>query len=163
MRTDRVAAFGTAATIVLLVLATGPQVGLLSIPEEGLAGGPAPGSGSATVSVIDAPDRAELAAGRYGDVHYLSVPPTTVRTSNVTGAPLLTASIEVEALGFSRSSVYTLQPEGPATRTVSIERAALEAATVDEATYDGRLRLVVRDDSGSETIYDEPVAVEVSG
>lgn len=162
MRLDRAAAYGCAAVIVLLALTTGPHVGLYSVPAGGMGGnGPALGSGSADVTVLEAPERAELEAGEYGDVHYLSVPPVSVRTANVTGAPLLTASIGVDDLGFSRSSVFTLQPGDRQTREITTDRVALENETIERSTYDAHLQLVVRDDEGKRTVYDEPIVVEV--
>jgi|GEM_PF-2513551 len=163
MRHDRVAVWGTTAVIVALTLATAPSVGVLSVPAGGVGSGPALGSGSADVVVHSTPDRATLRAGDYGDVYYLSAPPATVTPSNVTGAPILTASIDVDGLGYSRSSVFVLDATRGDRQRVQIERAPLNSTQIDRSTYDGRYRLVLHDDAGRTVIVDEPIVVEVTG
>lgn len=163
MQPDRVGVMATAAIVVVLALATGPLVGVLAVPKGGLGGGATPGSGSADVAVVSAPDGAVLEAGEYGELHYLTVPATTVSVSNVSGAPLLTASLDIDEIGWSRSSVFRLSPSNDGTRTYRLEGGSVESADLDRGSYDGRLRFVLRDDDGRTVIYDEPIVVEVTG
>jgi len=161
MRHDRLAVVCTLAVIVALTLATGPSIGLLTVPEGGVGTEAAIGTGSAIVEVQTAPGRANLTAGDYGDVHYLEVPDAEIAVERAAGAPLVTASIDVDELGFSRSSVYVLRETRDGTRTVSIDRGSLDSSRVDSDSYEGRYRLVIRDDGGKRVLYDEPITIEV--
>ena len=163
MRRDRLAVYGTVGIILALTLATGPVVSLLSVPEGGAGATGGLGNGTASVSVVEAPDRAELVAGEYGNVHYLRVPESTIVATNVTGSPLLTASIDVDSLGYSRSSIFVVRETRDGTQTVEIERAPLNSTRIDRTVYEGRYQLVLRDDTGRTVVYDEPITIEVTG
>lgn len=163
MHAARAVLWATAVAIVALALATGPLLGLLSVPAGGLSGGETPGSGTANVTVLSAPDRATLSAGTYGDVYYLTVPPTTVSVSNVSGSPYLTVSAEVEEVWISRTSVYRLRPGERSDRALSMGRATFDDVTVDNETIPGRLSVSLHDGDGITVIYDEPLDVEVEG
>lgn len=162
MHPDRLAVFSAAGLLVLVGVATGPQLALISIPEGGLGAGPDPGSGSADLEVISAPERAAFEADEYGDVHFLNVPDTTVAVSNVTGAPLLTLSLEIPALGFQRSSLFTVDGSRH-TGTYGIERVAVDSGRLDQDVYDGIFRMVLRDDDGRTVVYEHRITVEVEG
>lgn len=163
MRPDRLAVFSTVCLLVLVTLATGPQLGLLSVPEGGLGGADDPGTGSADLEVVSAPERATLEADEFGDVHHLTVPETTVAVSNVTGAPLLTLSVDLPDLGYRRSSVFAIPSRQGPTQSYAVERAALESDRLDRDAYEGILRIVLRDDAGRTVVYEEPITVEVVG
>lgn len=163
MRPDRLAVFSTLGLVVLVVVATGPQLALVPVPESGLGGAADPGTGTADLEVLSAPDRATLEADEFGDVHYLTVPEATVAVSNVTGAPLLTASVDLPALGYRRSSLFAIQGRQGAARNYGVERAALDSDRLDRDAYDGTLRIVLRDDDGRTVVYEEPITVEVVG
>lgn len=162
MNPDRLAVLGTAVGIVVLTLATGPHVGLLTVPEGGFGAGETPGSGHADVTVVSVPDRGELAAGEYGDVHYLTVPDPTVRVSNVSGGPYVTLSVEVDGIWVSRTTVHTLRPGYAGPRNLSLGRAAIEEVSVQNETLDGHLRITLYDDRGSTTVHEEQIVVEVT-
>ena len=162
MRRDRLAVSGTVGLILALTLATGPVVSLIAVPEGGAGATGGLGNGTASVSVVEAPDRAELVAGDYGNVHYLQVPESTVVARNVTGSPLLTASINIDSLGYSRSSIFVLRETEDGAQTVEIERAPLNSTRIDRGIYEGRYQLVLRDDTGSTVVYDEPITIEVT-
>lgn len=160
METDRSLVVLTAAVVAALTLATGPTLGVLDVPDpspEGL------GSGSATVTIQSTPERATLEAGQYTDVHYLDVPQTTATVAEVTGSPILTLSLDVPELGFSRSSVYVLTPDMSGEHAFAVEEASIDSARVENETYDGTLQVVLRDGSGRTDLVEEPVTVEVSG
>lgn len=163
MQPDRLAVFSVVGLVTFVTVATGPHLALLSIPEGGLGGGATPGSGSANLTVLSAPDSATLEAEEYGEVHYLRVPETTVAVSAVTGAPLLTLSIDIPALGFRRSSVFTVGKTGGQTRTFGVERVAIESDRLDQSTYEGTLLIVLRNDDGRTVLYEDDVTVEVEG
>jgi hypothetical protein len=160
MSSGRVAVYGTATLIVLLSLASGPYIGLLTIPQDEPGGGSL-GTGTADVAAVAVPDRAALTAGQYGNVHYLTVPAATVNVSNASGSPLLTLSIDIDDLGYSRSTVYVLGTSGDGPRSVSIERSSLNSTDITGNSYEGQYRMVLRDDRGTTVVANETVSVEV--
>ena len=96
------------ATVAILLgaAATGPAVGLLQVPDAAPA---ALGTGLADLELRSVPGGATLTPGTYTDVHRLVVPAIQARLGAVSGTPTVTASIDVDDLGFSRSSVFSLQ------------------------------------------------------
>lgn len=162
MQPDRLAVYGVFGLVVLVAAATGPHVGMLSIPPGGLGGADDAGTGFATVAVVSAPENGSLDAETYGDVHYLRVPDAAVEVSRVEGAPLLTLSLDVPALGYQRSSVYTIGERGPDTRSYGVSRSAIESDRIDKQVYDGSLRVVLQDDRGRTVVYEGPITVRVT-
>lgn len=155
MDPGRATVAATVAVIAGLALATGPTLGVLSIPE---AGPDDFGGGTATVDVWTVPDRATLNPAEYADVYYLDVPDATFVASNLSGTPILTVSVYVRELGISPSNVYT-PDRGPA--RYGVERVPIDAERVDRETYQGRLVVVLRDSTGERVLYDAPILVEV--
>jgi hypothetical protein len=149
----------TIGVIFLVTLATGP-LGPLSIPEGGLED---PGTGAATVSVESAPASATLTAGDYTDVHYLEAPPVVLSVSDVRASPLLTMSLDLDELGYSHSSTFLLSSGMSGPKSFQISRSSLDSDRIAADTYNGTLRIVLRDDSGKRTVLDRNVTVEVRG
>ena len=107
MNAERVVAV-VVVCIAALTLATGP-LGPLDIGTDS-GSIEDPGTGSATVEVVSAPGAVELVPSDDGqELLHLSVPTTTVRTSNVTGAEL-----SVTLRGENQTTVFE--------RTVPVER-----------------------------------------
>jgi len=144
------------------LIASGPLVGAVTVPEGGVSG-PAPGTGTATVSVVSVPDRATLEPGAYDtDVSYLEVPDAVVDVSGVTGKPVLTYSLSVPELR-SRSSVFFLEPGAEGRTELSMDRLSFDPGAVDRERYTGQLRLVMRGSGGERTLYEGPIVIEVGG
>lgn len=162
MEPEGLAVYSVMAAIVVLALATGPFVGLLSVPEGGFGSQGAPGSGTANVTVVSTPERATLEAGQYGDVYYLTVPESVVAVSNVTGAPYLTLSVDVDDIWISRTTIHSLTPGQSGDYRVSVGRASLEDIAPDTQTLPGRLRISIHDRRGTTVIADEPIEVGVT-
>lgn len=162
MHRDDLAVYSVAGLVVILTLATGPHLSLLSIPEGGFGSGSAIGNGHAQLAVIDPPDRATLEPADYADTHHLRVPETSVSVSNVEGAPLLTVSIDIDELGYSRSSVFTLREQSSGTRSYGIEDGSIDSDRIHEDTYEGTLRFVLRDDDGRSVLSESPITIEVT-
>lgn len=162
MQPDRQTVYTVSGFVVLVAVLTGPHVGLLSVPPGGLGGSDDPGTGFATVSVVSTPENASLDAETYGDVHYLRVPDANVEMSRVEGAPLLTLSLDVPALGYQRSSVYTIGERGRDTRSYGVSRSAIESDRIDQRVYEGSLRIVLQDDRGRTVVYEGPITIRVT-
>jgi len=148
-----------AAVIVLVSLLTGPTLGLIAVPTE------EPrelGTGSATLTVESMPDSATLRADSYTDVHRLDVSPPVLSVSDVDGSPLITVSINVDRLEFSQGSVYTLEPGMEGHHSFPIRRSSIDSAEIDEESYEARVRVVLRDDSGRTVLDERNVTVEVT-
>jgi len=162
MERSRAAVYAVVAVIVLVTVASGPLVGAVTVPEGGVSG-PAPGTGTATVSVVSVPDRATLEPGAYDtDVSYLEVPDAVVDVSGVTGKPVLTYSLSVPELR-SRSSVFFLEPGAEGRTELSMDRLSFDPGAVDRERYTGQLRLVMRGSGGERTLYEGPIVIEVGG
>jgi len=150
--------YATVAVVVAVTVATGP-VGLLAVPEPGTDG--ALGTGNATVSVVSAPEDVRIEGGEYGtDTLNLRVSEAVLDVDSVSGNPLLTYAIDIDELGYSRSSVHVLGPAQEGRIRVGIDRATFEASEITADRYEGRLRLVLRGNE-TRTIYSEPVTVAV--
>lgn len=145
--------------VLALTLVTGP-LGPLSVPD---AGPDVLATGGATVSVESVPDGATLTPGTYTDVHYLEIPEVVLHVTDVRGSPLVSTSLSIQQLGYSRSSAFVLDEGMEGRRAFTIERSTVESSRVENETYHGRLRVVLRADSGSQTLVDRNVTVEVTG
>lgn len=150
-----------AATVILVFsLLTGPSLGLISVPSSKPM---ALGTGTATLTIQSTPDVATLDGSTYTDVHRINVPPVIVTVSNVSGSPLLTLSLDIDELNYSRGSVYTLSGGMNGRHSFAIQQASLDSDQVQNRSYDGRLRIVLRDDSGKTVLAERNVTVEVTG
>jgi hypothetical protein len=148
-----------AAVIVLVSLLTGPSLGLIAVPSDEPT---ELGTGSATLAVESMPDSATLRADSYTDVHRLDVSPPVLSVSDVDGSPLITVSITVDRLDFSQGSVYTLEPGMDGHHSFPIRRTSIDSAEIDAEAYAGRVRVVLRDESGRTVLAERNVTVEVT-
>lgn len=159
MHSGRAVALTVAGLIVLVTAATATP--LWSVPDTGAGQAPL-GEGTATVSVVSAPEQATIEPGRQGGgVYYLRVPDTEVNVTELRGNPLLSYSISIEGMGRTRSTVHSLDTIGEGRAEISIEPVTFDAAELDRQRYDGQLRLVLRGDGEKEVVYSEPITIEV--
>jgi hypothetical protein len=150
-----------AALGVTLLVTAASGTPLWTVPAQGSEQAPL-GSGSASVSVVSAPGNATLDSGRQGgDVYYLNVPNSEVQISQLRGNPLLTYSIAIDELGYSRSSVTGLAPVDEGRASLSLSQDTLSAGRLEQDQYDATLRIVLRGDGEEQVLYDQPVTVEV--
>jgi hypothetical protein len=159
MRAVRDPAVLATVAILLGAATTGPAVGLLRVPD---AGPTALGTGQADLDVRSVPERATLTRGAYTDVHRLVVPAIGARLDAVSGSPTVTASVDVDEFGFSRSSVFALDAGSTGDRSFEISPTTIESHRVQQDAYRGRLRLVLRDGGGSTVLVDQPIRIVVT-
>jgi len=149
-----------AATVVAVPVVMGP-FGPVDVPQQRFVGGP-PGEGSATVTLVSPPGQPTIAPGRQGgETYYLRIPDVAVRATDVQGNPILSYSLDIEALGYSRSSVHFLGSSGDGDRTISMARDTLPADRIDRDSYRGRFELVFRANGTERVIYAGNTTVEV--
>lgn len=147
--------------LVVVVLAVTGPLGPLPIPAD-YSGDRAPGTGNATVTVTDAPDRPRLVPGRQGQgVYYLRVPDVEVDVTDLRGNPTLVYSVGIEDLGYSRSSIHFLGSAGPGRHAISMERDTFDAGRLDRDRYDGTLELVLRTEGTARELYRAETTVVV--
>lgn len=159
MTSGRTIVVGAVGIILLVTAASGTP--LWTVPAQG-SGQPPIGSGSASVSVVSAPDRATLDPGRQGgDLYYLNVPDTEVEIAQLRGNPLLAYAIDIDKLGYSRSSVTGLATAGDGSASLSLSQDTLDGERLTQDQYDGTLRLVLRGDGEERVLYDRDITVEV--
>jgi len=156
MSADRVVAGLVVAAILALTLATGP-VGPIDIgTEESLEN---PGTGTATVEVVSEPGPVALEQSDAGqDVLHLSVPTTTVRTSNVTGNPLLSYAVSLEGAGFGTDTITPLGQSEEGTLELTIDRRTFQPYEVENVT-EAQLTVTLRGDE-TVTVFERTVPVE---
>ena len=158
MDSGRGAVLSVVGLVVVVTAATATP--LWTVPAENDL--PPLGDGTASVSVASTPDRATLDAGRQGgNVYYLEVPETEIQVSQLQGNPILTYSIDIDTLGYSRGSVTSLAEIGEGETRVSMARDAIDGESLDRDRYPGRLQLVLRGDGGEETLFTKNITVEV--
>jgi hypothetical protein len=148
------------ALIVLGTVLASPVVGLVEFDESDATGNI--GTGTATVSTVSLPDEATFQRGRYGsETYYLQVAAGSVTFDRITGKPVLSYELNVDALGYSRQTTYFLQPGTDEWIELTIEKDNLEPDSLDEDAYDAELRLVLRGDGESRVLRQKNVTVQV--
>jgi hypothetical protein len=167
MTSERQAVWTVVAVIIAGALLSGPMVAGVDLSPEAEAGaetGPAPGTGTATVEVVTAPEVATLRKGSFGaDAPYtLRVPDATIRLSNVTGGPLLVYKLRIRGLGYSRGTTHFLDEAAAGQRSVSLKKTTLDTTPTQEQ-YQAELLLLLRGDGPERTLYRGTVTVEVGG
>jgi hypothetical protein len=152
-----------AAAIGIIVLVTAATATpLLTIPEGGLGASP-PGTGNATVAVVSVPEDVTLDPGRQGgEVYYLRVPDATVEVTDLRGNPTLVYAVDIDALGYSRSSIHFLESAGEGRLGLALSETTLDPERLDRGAYDARIELVLRGEAGKRTIYRGNATVEVN-
>ena len=159
MTSGRTVVVGAVGVILLVTAASGTP--LWTVPAQGSGQAPL-GSGSASVSLVSAPETATLDPGRQGgDLYYLNVPDATVEIAQLRGNPTLTYSLAIDRLGYSRSSVTGLATVGEGEASLSLAQDTLREGRLTRDQYEGRLRLVLRGDGGEQVLSNRTVTVEV--
>lgn len=152
----------TAVGLILAVtLVSGPLVGAVDLTHE-RENEAAPGSGSANATVVSVPDRVVLDKGAYGSgSYYLQVPDAVVNLTHVSSQPLLVYKLYIRELGYSHGTTHFLSPRNEGRMSVSLSRDALAPEEIQQDRYRGELLLLVRDDSGDQTLAAKNVTVLV--
>lgn len=158
MQPGRTIVLSVAGLIFLVTAVTATP--LWDVPDYNTGQAPL-GQGTATVSVVSAPERATIEPGRQGGgVYYLRVPDAEVEVTQLRGNPLVTYSIKIDEMGKARSTAHALGSAGNGRTELSIEPMTVDADELDRQRYEGRLRLVVRGDEET-VVYSEPITIEV--
>jgi hypothetical protein len=157
MDIERGVVAATAIVIVAVAVATGP-LGLVGLSTEELT---TPETGNATISVGTISDTATLTAGQQGtDFFVFHTPDATIEVSDLRGNPILEYSLDIEVLGYKRTSVYFLDSHGEGQLTLSFNRDTLDSARIDRDSYDATLAVTLRGET-ERTVFERPVTVEV--
>jgi hypothetical protein len=156
MNVGRIVVGGVAVCIVVVTLATGP-VGPFGVPAPETIENP--GTGTATVEVVEKPEQVTLEPTDDGqDLVRIVVPAVAVDISNVTGNPILTYTMRLDGTGLSSQELTFLGEGEPGRLVVRIERPPAQPNRVENAT-EADLSLTL---SGSEdvTLFERTVPVE---
>lgn len=149
----------TVAVIVVVLVLSGPLVGLVDLtPAEQPA---EVGDGNATVTVVSDP-AADLRfdRGRFGtNVSYLRIPPAVVDVKAVSDRPRLVYVVRVPALDY-RGSDAELLTDGGRTR-VRISHRAFERGQVTNDSYRATVTIRVQSFAVDRTVYERNVTVPV--
>jgi hypothetical protein len=152
--------YATVGVILAVTLLSGPAIGLvdLTTPRYDMTG---LGEGSITVDRVDAPSAVLLERGYQSQSYYLTVPDARVNVTAISGRPTVAYGIDIDALGYSRSTTHFLSPDDTGWVSLSVREDTLPDANVDASSYDGRLTLVARAGNETTVLHDGHVTVEV--
>lgn len=152
--------YATVALIVGVSVVSGPAVGLIDLtpPRADTAG---LGQGNATVDRVEAPDRISIERGFQSESYRLEVPDARVNLAAVTGRPILNYRIEIEALGYTRTSSHFLDSGRTGWTTLTLADATLSESAVSGTRHEGTLSIIVQSDGNGTTVYERSVVVEV--
>lgn len=125
---------------------------------------PAPGSGTAVVSVDSAPaDDIRFVEGRFDSgTYHLDAPPATVTADSVQGNPLVKLTLDIPALGHTDTTLYELHGREGDALALSFTNAEFSPRRVTESEYDATLGIWLHESGGAFTaLYQERVTIEV--
>lgn len=153
--------------ILVVTLLSGP-FGVVDLTT----GGPAcsedvfPGTGNASVEVVDAPETATLTKSRFGaEVYRLELPDASLNVSDVTGRPTVSYRLRLPALRTAVGATKILSGCTTGGITVAMDRTTFEPDRIDADSYEGRLFVVYRgSENGTKVeqeLLDRNVTVEV--
>lgn len=152
----------TAFVVIALSILSGPLVGGVDLTSRPTT--PAPGSGSASVSVQSVPtgtvhiERGEFDAGTY----HLAAEPAVVRVSDVRGNPTLRYSVDIPALGLVDTKSYALGEQGAGTLRLEFRPFEISPEWIQKDRYNATIAIwLVQRGNEYESLYQESVTVEV--
>lgn len=160
MDRTRALVYGTVALLVVVTLASGPLFDAVDLvrSEEQFA----PGTGDATVTVVDVPDSALIVKGRYGEGNYfLRSRAATVDIEAIERQPMLIYKVRVPDLGYVRSTVYFLDGERTGRQRITLEEGVVDPESLDRDSYPGELLLLVRSGDGDRAVHRGNITVSV--
>ncbi|WP_459195032.1 hypothetical protein [Halosimplex sp. J119] len=162
MNRSRVLVYATAAVILCVTLLSGPAIGLvdLTTPRYDMAG---IGEGNATVDRVDAPASVSIEREYQSETFYLDVPDARIRFSSISGKPTVAYGLEIPAFNYSRSTTHFLSGDRTGWVSVSLQTDTFSEGVTPGEAYAGELSLVMRTSEGKSVLYNESVAVEVTG
>jgi hypothetical protein len=163
MDSGRAALAWALGVIFLLSLATGPQVGVLDVPAQQTFGGGGLGEGNASITAVEFDGRVRFEAGAYGtDVYHLRASSISLRVADVTERPMLLYKLTVPELGYSRQTNVVLDRSRRGPMTVDLAPDTFDRGAIDQETYRGTVRLVVRGAGPDRTVFERNVTIEVA-
>ncbi|EJN60280.1 hypothetical protein [Halogranum rubrum] len=125
---------------------------------------PAPGAGTAEVSVDSVPaDEVTLTRGMFGSgTYHFEAPPAYVTPERVDGNPVVKFALDVPALGHADSTVYELHGRDGERLALSFSDGELSPKRITEDEYDATLSIWLQEDGGRfTTLYQQQITVEV--
>ena len=150
----------TVGAILVSSLLSGPLVDVIDLsPSEPRA---APGEGSADIGVVSVPDGGVLAPTGYTDTGYvLSLPPATVRASNLSGNPMVIYKLRVREVGYVASTTHFFGGEPEGHQTLTLEGAVLNRTSLPRETYRGELLVIKRVHERDTVLYRGNLTLQV--
>jgi hypothetical protein len=120
------------------------------------------GSGSASVSVQEFPDRAHFTEGEFDSgAYYLSSPPIRVTAESITGRPILVCQLDIPTLGYSTNRLAFLNESANGTHVFQFDAGPISADKFDATEYSGELSVFVRANGEKNVIASRNVTVVV--
>ena len=162
MTDERGLVVGVVAVVVVTAVVSGPLVSAVDLTGTGSFDTATAGTGSVDVGEVTLPESGEISAGRFGtNATYLRVPAASVEIQRVIGQPILTYRLSVPELGYTRESVSFVTERNEGQFSLTLGEASLDSADVSRESYTGDLSINVRSDTGSRTVANGTVTIEV--
>lgn len=159
----------SAAAVVLLALLAGPVLGIPQAPADtdACSDDTPIGTGNATLSDVELPDRAVIERQGFGsELYQLRVDDALVTASDVSGRPTVTYKVRVELDDGTRAKASTaILSRCHDLSHISIAESPIEPDRIRDESYNGTLTLTYRGSDGGEdvrtTVVEKNVTVEV--
>ncbi|WP_254274019.1 hypothetical protein [Haloarcula marina] len=156
---SRAAVLGVAIVVLVTAAVSGPLVPGVTLTTERSV---AYGEGTANVSSATLPDRATLERGSFGQRgYYLTVPPGTVQFDALTGTPMLVYRLNIDDIGYTRSTVHFLDASVAERYEVTMDADNFAPERIDRQTYRGTIGVVVEDSRSRRLVAERNLTVEV--
>jgi hypothetical protein len=156
------------ALVCVTAVVSGPLVPSVDFTDSepgsaGLQSDGALGSGSASVSVQEFPDRAHFTEGEFDSgAYYLSSPPLRVTAESITGRPILVCQLDIPTLGYSTSRLAFLNESANGTHVFQFDAGPISAEKLDATEYSGEFSVFVRANGEKKVIASRNVTVVVN-
>lgn len=122
-----------------------------------------PGDGTATVTLLSAPDRATITRSSFGAaVWRLDLPPATVNVSDVSGRPTVSYRLSIPELGRTVGTTAVLSRCATGAQELALDRSTFEPDRIDDDRYDATLYVVYRGTANGTDVEEQLVARNVT-
>jgi len=159
MHRSRALLYGAMVVIVTVPVLSGPALGVIDLTTTRLDG---VGEGSATVDDVEVSDTARFDRALSSDSYILKVPDARIHVATIEGRPVVGYKISIHEMGYSRETSTILDTGDTGWVSLSLKELTLAPDRIDRQSYAGELKLTLRVNGTSETLYEGNMTVEVS-
>ena len=162
METARLWPIMVTGMILLTTFASGPGFGIYRVEHQDSINSSLLGTGNATVSNVILPASATLSSGSFNTESFtLRVPEALTTIGNVSGRPMLIYRIDIDEIGFSRTSMVILEPGMNGQFTFELPKTQFELGDIRFNESKAKVSIVLRGTGTDRELGSRNVTVEV--